>query len=142
MQDLFSLFVAIDSWLYRMFGCMVLSRQNLYDDSRQSQRIPAAPKTELLFRSGGVVQLSVHKISAETIRFRQQFKIKAFCFFNVAKKILLRLIHDSHLQPEFRLSIALMDFNGHSTFFAIFLKSLKTTTAEKRMPYRGEPFEK
>ena len=78
MQDLFSLFVAIDSWLYRMFGCMVLSRQNLYDDSRQSQRIPAAPKTELLFRSGGVVQLSVHKISAETIRFRQQFKIKAF----------------------------------------------------------------
>ena len=44
MQDLFSLFVAIDSWLYRMFGCMVLSRQNLYDDSRQSQRIPAARK--------------------------------------------------------------------------------------------------
>ena len=44
MQDLFSLFVAIDSRLYRMFGCMVLSRQNLYDDSSQSQRIPAAIK--------------------------------------------------------------------------------------------------
>lgn len=45
MQDLFSLFVAIDSWLYRMFGYMVLSYQSLYDDSRES-RPPAAPKAE------------------------------------------------------------------------------------------------
>ena len=45
MQDLFSLFVAIDSWLFQMFGYMVLSYQSLHDDSRES-RPPAAPKAE------------------------------------------------------------------------------------------------
>ena len=71
-----------------------------------------------------------HSTGTIPIRFRQQFQIKAFCFFRAAIKILLRLIHDSHLQPEFRLSIALMDFDGHSAFALIFPVGQEALTTE------------